>query len=88
MEDVDLVERLSLAGREEKKKREKGKEKDGFEQRVNSRPAVARGAVETSGRRWLEKGLVKTTFLNLWTLARWKGGVASAEELAREYYRR
>ena len=114
MEDVDLVERLSLAGREaeaEERRRRRSRSRrrggggggGGGEQRgerkeegedgegsgtVNSRPAVARGAVETSGRRWAEKGLVKTTLLNLWTLARWKGGTASAEELAKEYYSR
>lgn len=92
MEDVDLVERLSLAGRRESSERKEGKENRSGSGRkavvVNSRPAVARGAVETSGRRWVERGLVRTTLLNLWTLARWKSGTASAEELAREYYSR
>ena len=94
MEDVDLVARLSLAGREAEKEERKGEKKKPNDSRekkrvvINSRPAVARGAVETSGRRWAEKGLVRATVLNLWTLARWKGGAASAEELAREYYAR
>ena len=95
MEDVDLVERLSLAGKREKE-REKEEKREGEEEKrnddlgpgINARPAIARGAVSTSGRRWADKGIVKTTLLNLWTLARWKAGGASAEELAREYYRR
>lgn len=88
MEDVDLVERLSLAGRRESESERKERENSSSGRKVNSRPAVARGAVETSGRRWAERGLVRTTLLNLWTLARWKSGAASAEELAREYYSR
>ena len=93
MEDVDLVERLTLAGREEERREARGRGRKeegggGGGGRVNARPAVARGAVVTSGRRWAERGLVRTTLRNLWTLARWKSGSASAEELAREYYRR
>ena len=98
MEDVELVERLSLAGKKQQQQKKKKKKKssssssssnsDKNGREINSRPAVARGAVSTSGRRWAERGLLKTTALNLWTLARWKGGWASAEELAREYYRR
>jgi hypothetical protein len=87
MEDVDLVERLSSSPPSSRGGGEGGKE-GGNRSRFSTRPAIARGRVETSGRRWAEKGIMKTTLLNLWTLARWKSGKASAEELALEYYRR
>ena len=84
MEDVDLVERLSSSSRGGGKEGGGGNKARTF----STKPAIARGCVETSGRRWAERGILKTTLLNLWTLARWKSGRASAEELAREYYRR
>lgn len=95
MEDVDLVDRLARAGRRLKSTRRVVKKTSLFSplspspspsnHAINSRPAIARGAVSTSGRRWAEKGLVRATVLNLWTLARWRLGF-SADELAREYY--
>lgn len=89
MEDVDLVDRLSRAGREGRRKLISSSSFSSYMKNscvVNSRPAIARGAVSTSGRRWAEKGLVRATVLNLWTLARWRLGLARADELAREYY--
>ena len=40
--------------------------------------------VRTSGRRFLQKGLVRTTVLNWWIIAAWRAGV-SPERLARWY---
>jgi hypothetical protein len=49
------------------------------------RPAIVPAPVATSGRRWAERGVVRATVANLWTLARWRAG-ADAGALAAEYY--
>lgn len=52
---------------------------------AHGRGAIVSAPVVTSGRRWVEKGVVRATVANLWTLARWRAG-ARVEELAAEYY--
>ena len=52
---------------------------------AHGRGAIVPAPVVTSGRRWVEKGVVRATVANVWTLARWRAG-ERVEALAAEYY--
>jgi hypothetical protein len=52
---------------------------------AHGRPGIVSAPVKASPRRWLAKGLVRTSLRNWSIFARWKAGV-SADVLAAEYY--